>query len=59
MLRRLVRLLALKVVPFASVDGLDVFFVDPDVSRDQVRERGLPLWSARLLEAIQGRQNGK
>jgi hypothetical protein len=33
------RFLAVRVVPFASVDGLDVFFIDPDVSRDQVRER--------------------
>lgn len=39
MLRRLVRFLAGKIVPFVAVDGLDVFFVDPDVSRDQVRER--------------------
>jgi hypothetical protein len=33
MLRRLARFVAVKVVPFASVDGLDVFFVDPDVAR--------------------------
>jgi hypothetical protein len=39
MLRSLVRFLAVKVVPFVSVDRLDVFFVDPDVSRDQVRDR--------------------
>jgi len=39
MLRKVVRSLAVRVLPFIDVDGLDVFFVDPDVSRDQVRER--------------------
>ncbi|MGH8746269.1 MAG: hypothetical protein ACREUK_07250 [Burkholderiales bacterium] len=26
-------------MPFIVVDGMDVFFIDPDASRDQVRER--------------------
>jgi hypothetical protein len=39
MIRRLVRFLAVRIVPFVVVDGLDVFFVDPGVSRERVRER--------------------
>ena len=39
MLRRLLRFLAAKVVPLATVDGFDVFFIDPDVSHDQVCQR--------------------
>lgn len=58
MLRKLVRFLAVKVLPFVAVDGLDVFFVDPDVSRDQVRERlaealsHLKQWDSRRYNLI-------